>query len=189
MAQRISGHEGRSLAQHWSATPSLTAFRGTTTAGFPNLSVLAGPNTALGHSSQVFMIGAQIRYIAGAVADARRRGVVRVEVRPGAQAAYDAAVRQKMKRTVWVTGGCRSWYLDATGRDVSLWPDFTWVYAYQTRHFAASSYELAMELPTVTTAAIGWPAALQFRQLPPELAFRMSQRPLPGPGHAYVRRM
>jgi cation diffusion facilitator CzcD-associated flavoprotein CzcO len=152
VAQRIFDAEGRSLAQCWSATPSLTTFRGTTMAGFPNLFVLTGPNTGLGHTSQVFMIEAQIRYVVRALTDARRRGAVRVEVRPGAQAAYDAAVQQKMKGTVWVTGGCKSWYLDAEGRNVTLWPDFTWVYAWQTRRFDAPSYELARELPMVTAA-------------------------------------
>jgi cation diffusion facilitator CzcD-associated flavoprotein CzcO len=48
------------------------------------------------------------------------------------------------------TGGCKSWYLDAEGRNVTLWPDFTWVYAWQTRRFDAPSYELLRELPTVT---------------------------------------
>jgi cation diffusion facilitator CzcD-associated flavoprotein CzcO len=152
VAQRIFDAEGRSLAQRWAATPSLTAFRGTTMAGFPNLFMLTGPNTGLGHSSQVFMIEAQIRYVVCALADARRHGAMRVEVRPGAQAAYDAAVQQKMKGTVWVTGGCKSWYLDAEGRNVTLWPDFTWVYAWQTRRFDAPSYELLRELPTVTAA-------------------------------------
>jgi hypothetical protein len=77
---------------------------------------------------------------------------VRVEVRPEAQAAYDAGVQRKMKGTVWVTGGCRSWYLDSEGRNVTLWPDFTWVYAWQTRRFDAPAYELALPSPSVTAA-------------------------------------
>jgi cation diffusion facilitator CzcD-associated flavoprotein CzcO len=158
VAQRIFDAGGRSLAERWSARPgpsgpAPTAFRGTTMTGFPNLFVLTGPNTGLGHSSQVFMIEAQIRYVVRALRDAGRHGAVRVEVRPGAQQAYDAEVQRKMKGTVWVTGGCRSWYLDAEGRNVTLWPDFTWVYAWQTRRFDAASYELAAPSPTVTAAA------------------------------------
>jgi cation diffusion facilitator CzcD-associated flavoprotein CzcO len=152
IAQRIYDAEGITLASRWSATPSLTAFRGTTMTGFPNLFVLTGPNTGLGHSSQVFMIEAQIRYVVSALAHARRRGAVRVEVRPGAQAAYDRAVQRKMKGTVWVTGGCTSWYLDATGRNITLWPDFTWLYAWQTRRFDAPSYELVRGLPAAAAA-------------------------------------
>jgi cation diffusion facilitator CzcD-associated flavoprotein CzcO len=143
MAQRIFGPDGVSLAHRWSAKPVQTAFRGTTTAGFPNLFVLTGPNTGLGHTSQVFMIEAQIRYVASALRHARRHGIERIEVRPAPQAAYDREVQRKMGPTVWMTGGCKSWYLDADGRNVSLWPDFTWVYAWQTRRFDPSNYDLA----------------------------------------------
>jgi cation diffusion facilitator CzcD-associated flavoprotein CzcO len=152
VAQRIFGTGGLSLAERWSARPAQTAFRGTTTAGFPNLFVLTGPNTGLGHNSQVFMIEAQIRYVVSALLHAGRHGIDRVEVRPAAQAAYDQVVQRKMRPTVWVTGGCSSWYLDEDGRNVSLWPDFTWVYAWQTRRFDPSNYNLARsprELPAV----------------------------------------
>ena len=30
-----------------------------------------------------------------------------------------------MKRTVWSTGGCSSWYLDVHGRNTTLWPRTT----------------------------------------------------------------
>jgi cation diffusion facilitator CzcD-associated flavoprotein CzcO len=143
IGQRIFGTEGISLAHHWSAQPARTAFRGTTTPGFPNLFVLTGPNTGLGHTSQVFMIEAQIRYVVGALLHARGHGIDRIEVRPAAQAAYDSVVQRKMRSTVWVTGGCKSWYLDADGRNISLWPDFTWRYAWQTRRFDPANYDLA----------------------------------------------
>jgi cation diffusion facilitator CzcD-associated flavoprotein CzcO len=161
LARRISGPDGVSLASRWSARPAQTAFRGTTTAGFPNLFVLAGPNTGLGHTSQVFMIEAQIRYVLSALIHARRHGVDRIEVRPEAQAVYDRMVQRKMRRTVWVTGGCKSWYLDADGRNVTLWPDFTWIYAWQTRRFDPSNYDLARSL----TSGIGaeYPATSRAR--------------------------
>jgi hypothetical protein len=109
--------------------------------------VLTGPNTGLGHNSQVFMIEAQIRYVTGAVTYARRRGAVQVAVRPEAETAYDRVLQEKMRRTVWVTGGCRSWYLNDAGRNVSLWPDSTWAFAWQTRRFDLSSYEVLLPHP------------------------------------------
>jgi cation diffusion facilitator CzcD-associated flavoprotein CzcO len=143
VAQRIFDSEGVSLARRWSAPPAQTAFRGTTMAGFPNLFVLTGPNTGLGHNSQVFMIEAQVKYVVGALAHARRHGIDRIEVRRAAQSGYDRVLQRKMARTVWVTGGCKSWYLDAQGRNVALWPDFTWVFARQTRRFDPANYDLA----------------------------------------------
>jgi cation diffusion facilitator CzcD-associated flavoprotein CzcO len=152
VAQRIAGPDGVSLAQRWSAKPVRTAFRGTTTAGFPNLFVLTGPNTGLGHTSQVFMIEAQIRYVVSALLHTSRHGIDRIEVRPASQAAFDRVVQRKMRPTVWMTGGCKSWYLDAEGRNVSLWPDFTWIYAWQTRRFDPSNYDLTGSLTEVPGA-------------------------------------
>jgi len=54
------------------------------------------------------MIEAQIRYVTGAVTHTRRQGAVQVAVRPEAETAYDRVLQEKMRRTVWVTGGCRS---------------------------------------------------------------------------------
>ena len=38
-----------------------------------------------------------------------------VEVRPEVQAAFNEEVQARMPDTVWMTGGCSSWYLDPTG--------------------------------------------------------------------------
>jgi cation diffusion facilitator CzcD-associated flavoprotein CzcO len=138
IAQRIFDSTGCSLAARWSAAP--TAFRGTTTTGFPNLFVLTGPNTGLGHNSQVLMIEAQIKYVAGAMAHARSQHITRLEVRAAAQARWDRAVQRKMLGTVWLTGGCKSWYLDDRGRNVTLWPGSTWSFAWRTRRFDPDSY-------------------------------------------------
>lgn len=140
IAQRIFDSAGGSLAAQWSAAAAPTAFRGTTTTGFPNLFVLTGPNTGLGHSSQVFMIEAQIRYVLSALAHARSQHIARLEVQSAAQARWDRAVQRRMPGTVWLTGGCNSWYLDDRGRNVALWPGSTWSFAWRTRRFDPGSY-------------------------------------------------
>jgi hypothetical protein len=62
------------------------------------------------------------------------------EVRPEAHAAFQRGVQQRMPGSVWTDGGCRSWYLDANGRNSTLWPDFTWRYALRTRRFELADY-------------------------------------------------
>jgi hypothetical protein len=93
--------------------------------GFPNLFLLLGPTTGLGHNSVVFMIECQIAYLLGALRHLDRTGVTAIEPSPRAQREFVAAVDERMRRTVWLRGGCRSWYLDATGRNSTLWPGFT----------------------------------------------------------------
>jgi len=112
-------------------------------AGFPNLFLLVGPNTGLGHNSIVFMIESQIDYVGDALATMRRRGAGRLEVRPEAQAGYNAEVQRLTRGTVWVSGGCASYYIDRNGRNSSLWPTFTWPFRRRTREFDEGAYTLA----------------------------------------------
>ena len=148
LAHRIFGPDGVSLASRWSARPARTAFRGTTTAGFPNLFVLTGPNTGLGHTSQVFMIEAQIRYVLSAL-----------QSTPGGtgSTASRCAPRRRPPTTGWCSGRCagpcgspaaaRAGTWTPTAATSALWPDFTWVYAWQTRRFDPSNYDLAGRSP------------------------------------------
>lgn len=47
-----------------------------------------------------------------------------------------------MKRTVWNTGGCTSWYLDASGRNTTIWPGTTTEFRRATRQVDLTEYEL-----------------------------------------------
>src|SRR4051794_33320452 len=137
----ITGREGRDLDATW--RPGLEAHRGTTVAGFPNLFLLDGPNTGTGHQSQLYMIESQHGYVVDALRTMRRTGARTVEARPEAQAAYNAWIRRRMARTVWLRGGCSSWYLDERGRNVTLWPGFAPSFRRSLRRFRPAEYALA----------------------------------------------
>jgi cation diffusion facilitator CzcD-associated flavoprotein CzcO len=139
-AHRIAGREGRTLAESWA--DGAQALLGTTVAGFPNFFILTGPNTGLGHTSMVFMMESQYPYVIDALRTMNRLGLVSVEPRPEAQEAFNAEVQARMPGTVWTSGGCQSWYLDAHGRNTTLWPDFTWKYRLRARRFAVGDYVL-----------------------------------------------
>lgn len=134
------GRDGLDLCEAWAG--GAEAYKGTTVAGFPNLFLIVGPNTGLGHSSMVFMIESQIRYITDALETLRRRGLQTLEVTSEAQADYNRRLQGRMKAAVWNTGGCQSWYLDENGRNVTLWPGATWQFRLQTRRFDAGQYHL-----------------------------------------------
>lgn len=152
----IRGRAGRTLAETW-REGGMQALRGTTVAGFPNLFVLVGPNTGLGHNSIVFMIESQLRYVMGALRAMDARGAAVVEPRPQAQQDFNAAVQRRMKGTVWTEGGCASWYLDAHGRNTTLWPGTSWSFRRATRRFDPSEHEL---LPSVAPRTPVVPAAV-----------------------------
>ena len=139
IAKRIRSN-GRSLAEHWSG--SISAYKGTTVAGFPNLFFMTGPNTGLGHNSMVFMIESQLNYVLDCLRVVRERGAERVEVRRDVEDAYNGELQAAMKGTVWTAGHCKSWYLDDTGRNTTLWPSYSWSFRQRTRRFDPEAYEL-----------------------------------------------
>src|SRR4051794_22483322 len=135
----VRGRDGRTLADVWDGSPR--AHLGCTVPGFPNLFILLGPNTGLGHSSMVYMIESQIAYVLDALRSMRERGAAVVEVRPEAEARFNAEVQQRMQGTVWNTG-CTSWYQDANGNNPTLWPDWTWRFRRRTARFDPNEYVL-----------------------------------------------
>ncbi len=144
-ASRVRGRSGDTLADVWHGSPS--AYRGATVAGFPNLFMVLGPNTGLGHNSIVFMIESLVNYVIDALRTMDEHGAGAIEVRPDAQAAFNDAVDRKMTGSVWTEGGCASWYLDAKGRNAILWPGFTWPFRRLTRRFDPAAYELRAAAP------------------------------------------
>jgi cyclohexanone monooxygenase len=146
IAERITGRRGESLAAQW-RREGMSAYKGATTHGFPNLFFIVGPNTGLGHSSMVFMIESQISYVLDALRTMRRRGLAAVEPTARAQERWNRDLQRRMRRTVWSAGGCSSWYLDAHGRNVTLWPRTTFTFRRLTRRFDAERYAVRPHAP------------------------------------------
>ncbi|HEX6241980.1 MAG TPA: NAD(P)/FAD-dependent oxidoreductase [Polyangiales bacterium] len=120
IAAHIRGASGDSLAESWAGSPQ--AYRGTTIAGFPNAFMVLGPNLAIGHNSAFVVIEAQLAYIVSALKQLRDARITRMEVRRDAQATYNRRVQRDLTGTVWNTGGCASYYLDANGKNSVAFP-------------------------------------------------------------------
>ncbi|HZD01420.1 MAG TPA: NAD(P)/FAD-dependent oxidoreductase [Actinomycetes bacterium] len=147
----IRGRDGRTLAEAW--TPTMRAHLGTTVAGFPNLFLLLGPNTGLGHTSVVLMVESQLHQITAALRHMRRAGLTAIEPTVQAQQSSSERVDAKMTGTVWMTGGCSSWYLDATGRNSTLWPGFATAFGLRLRRFRADDYTaVPVQVPAAAEA-------------------------------------
>jgi cation diffusion facilitator CzcD-associated flavoprotein CzcO len=125
---QVAGANGRDLHEVWRA--GAQAHLGITVAGFPNFFMLYGPNTNLAHSSLVYMIEAQIRYVMACLT--RLATAHSIEVKPDAQARSNETLARRMTRTVW-SKGCTSWYQTAEGRNTNNWPGYTFEFAWRTR--------------------------------------------------------
>jgi cation diffusion facilitator CzcD-associated flavoprotein CzcO len=136
----IAGRGGQTLSEAWHE--GAQAYLGASVAGFPNLFLITGPNTGLGHNSMVFIIEANANHVVGALTAARRSGACVVEVKREVQNAFNAVLQMRLQSSVWVTG-CKSWYQDArTGKVTTLWPGFSTQYWVQARNFKAADYTL-----------------------------------------------
>lgn len=149
IARHIRDADGRTLADYWDGSPS--AHLGTTVHGFPNLFLMYGPNTNLGHSSIVYMLESQAAYIADAVRVMAAEGAVAAEVTATAQRRFNDELDPQLERTVWNSGGCHSWYLDRNGRNSVMWPTFTWRFRKRTKTFDVENYRL-VPAPAADTA-------------------------------------
>ncbi|MFF4247586.1 flavin-containing monooxygenase [Streptomyces sp. NPDC001822] len=151
IAERVVGADGITLTEAWK--DGMQALRGATAAGFPNWMTIIGPNTGLGNSSMILMIESQLNYMA----DYLRQldvlgGRAALDARPSAVGAWNRRVQDRMKRTVWNTGGCTSWYLDSTGRNTTVWPGTTAEFRRATRSVDLGEYEVVRTPLTHSTA-------------------------------------
>jgi hypothetical protein len=139
---KITGRGGVDLNQVW--RDGAEAYLGMTVSGFPNLFLLYGPNTNLGHNSIVYMLESQFSYILDAVKTLQQRDLRFVDVRSQVQGVYNRWVQKQIKNTIW-DAGCTSWYKTASGKNTNNWPGFTLVYRHKTRRFDSQDYELVVK--------------------------------------------
>ncbi len=140
IAERVRAADGSTLAEAWGG--DMRALRGTTVAGFPNLCLVIGPNTGLGHNSMIHVIESQLDYIVDYLRTLDRLGAAALDARPDAQRRWCDDVERRMASTVWATGGCVSWYQNAAGRNPTLWPGSTLRFRRATRRVDLAEYAI-----------------------------------------------
>ncbi|SIR76593.1 flavin-containing monooxygenase [Williamsia sterculiae] len=139
VARLVVGRDGRTLAARWDGSPS--AYRGVSVSGFPNMFLMYGPNTNLGHSSIVLMLEAQAGYLSRMLDHLHCHGYGEADVRIAAEKRYRDEVDTRLRGTVWNIGGCSSWYIDSAGRNSVMWPTFTWRYKQMMGEFNPAAYD------------------------------------------------
>jgi len=138
---RIIGINGESLIDKWKVTGA-EAYLGTTISGFPNLAFILGPNTGLGHNSVIHMMESQMNYVMQYIHYLEKAGNGSyLDVYADIQKKYNEDLQGKFKGTVW-SSGCKSWYLNAAGKNTTLFPRLTGYFRKRTKRFEISDYHL-----------------------------------------------
>ena len=136
---QVTGRGGRTLREAWQDGPE--AHHGITVAGFPNLFLMLGPNTATGHTSTLLYIEPEVRYAIRCMQQVLAAGQRWLDVRPEVYRASNERLQARLQGSVWTT--CNSWYRTEGGKVVALWPGFT------------DEYQRAIRRPDFTEFSFG----------------------------------
>lgn len=135
---KVTGLEGKELNEVWAGRPE--AYLGTTVSGFPNLFTLYGPNTNHGSGSVPYTLECQFNYVLDAVRRLREDGLRYLELRPETQSNWRREIEQRSEKTVWLDGGCTSWYTNSSGQNTNNWPGPWLEFRRRTRRINPGDY-------------------------------------------------
>jgi cation diffusion facilitator CzcD-associated flavoprotein CzcO len=134
---KIEGFGGRTLDETWK--DGARAYLGVSVTGFPNMFMMYGPNTNLGHNSIIFMIECQTRYIIDCIQQTVRGGFKWIDIRADVMEAYNADIQKKLAGSVWAHVD-HSWYKNKAGVITNNWSGSTFEYWWKTRRTDLSVY-------------------------------------------------
>ena len=136
----VQGRGGTHLNEVWSDYPE--AYLGITVSDFPNLFVLYGPNTNLGHNAITFMLERQVEYAVKALDGLGSAGKSAMVPTRAAQDRFNAQVQADLDKTVWADPACNSWYKNEHGKITQNWSSHTRDYAAAVAEVKLDDYEL-----------------------------------------------
>jgi hypothetical protein len=108
--------------------------------GFPNLFILYGPNTNLGHNSIIAMLECQFDYVLKAVQAAQQKGAA-LDLKPEVLEHYNARLQDELRDSSFA-GNCNSWYKTPDGRITNNWSGSVEEYRQRTAELDLGDYEL-----------------------------------------------
>lgn len=136
----LHGTDGRTLNQHWQGSPR--AYQGVSIHGFPNMFLMLGPNSHGVQGSVMWTCEHQAIYVAQGVKQILTQGLRRFEVRKDVVDAFNTRIERRLARMPIRPDVCTSYYLDATGRNQFVWPEYGLRIKQRLTHFTLADYQL-----------------------------------------------
>lgn len=141
----VVGKNGKRLNDQWKERPQ--AYLGITVANFPNMFVLYGPNTNLGHNSITFMLERQVEYTVKALSELAANGGAAMDVTEAVQTRFNETLQADLAKTTWADPHCRSWYKNEHGDITQNWSSHTRDYAKATERVDWADYAVRPRQP------------------------------------------
>lgn len=134
---KVTGLNGKALNDTWEK--GAEAYKGIAVPEFPNLFILYGPNTNLGHNSIIYMLESQFEYILNSIKAVQRHDAKYMDVKKDVMRQYNDNLQKQLSNTVWQSG-CDSWYVNESGKNTNNWPTFTFKYRALAKAVKPSDY-------------------------------------------------
>lgn len=114
----VVGRDGLALEAAWA--DGAQAYKGVTTAGFPNLFMLYGPNTNA--DSLITTIEMTAEHVVRKIRRIVDEGLAWLDVKPEPMAEYNRRLQQDIAKVEPWQAGCTDYYRAPSGRIVTQWP-------------------------------------------------------------------
>lgn len=134
----VIGKDESELSAFWNPFPR--AYLGTSVPNFPNLFIVTGPNTGIGHTSAIFIIEAQMNYMMRSISEVLKKKAKAIEVKQQSEENYTQMIHTEMEQTVWKSGGCNSWYQSKSGHVIAMFPGFSFTYLRLAKNFKPNDH-------------------------------------------------
>jgi len=119
---KVVGKDRAVMQEVWDERGGPQAYMGNAMDGFPNFFIIFGPNTYTGHSSVILASENMVEYSIKFIRKILKGDVKTFEVKREKEIAWTKEIQEKLKGTVWHTGGCHSWYKTASGWNATAYP-------------------------------------------------------------------
>lgn len=143
IGRRVYNEKGQCLHDLWKST-SPEAYLGTNIENVPNAFLVLGPNVLV-YDSFIGLAEAQLNYIVDGLQKIKKHKISKLTVKPQVLKYHNEQVQQHLQTTVFNAGGCKSYYLDANGRNFAAWPWSLKTLRQRLAHLNLRDYDVSYE--------------------------------------------
>jgi cation diffusion facilitator CzcD-associated flavoprotein CzcO len=136
----IIGTKGTNILDTFSR--GMHAYLGSLIPGFPKAFLTLGPNTGVGHTSALHLMESQVALTIKIILEAEKNKWKSIDIKESEEKAYNDMIQEKLRGTIWVKGGCKSWYQDKDGKNRVIFPDFNFVFRKWAKHPDFSKFNI-----------------------------------------------
>ncbi|KKY28451.1 putative monooxygenase [Phaeomoniella chlamydospora] len=118
----LKGKNGVDIHEQWDHQGGIGAYSCVAVSGFPNFFLVAGPNTATGHTSVVISSENTTNLALRLLKPVLDGKAKTVEVRKEAEERWSDQIQDALQNRVWTRGGCTSWYVEDSKWVSTMYP-------------------------------------------------------------------